>query len=206
MTSPLKAYRISRLMTQNELGSVLGLSASTISKIESGHMMLSKNAARIFDHLQTDTNGKPMVVPEPLNFERMRDYHMEESDQYLRSHKKDREALLHKYEKQVQGWTRRYNLAMTTLQVAEYTIAELKAKQPDAVILKGYELDRFKALETFGQISAQRPELVIIKIEGLKQELRSTKAMLGKKRQYLGIQRKLPGQEGEERFGLREEL
>jgi hypothetical protein len=50
-----------------------------------------------------------------------------------------------------------------------------------------YERQRIEATETLSAISQQKSEIVMIKMAGLKQELRSIKAMLGKQKRYLGM-------------------
>ncbi|MBC7936114.1 MAG: helix-turn-helix transcriptional regulator [Rhizobacter sp.] len=189
MTSPLKIFRVTYDMTQAELAVMLHVSHTTISKVESHQRALPEAAALTFARLQAYKKEElPVVADRQLSFEYIRDLHMEQSDQYLKSHKKDREALLHKYEKQVTQWVKKYNKAIGNLQLAERMIVTMTADQPDSPYLRGYEMDRLEALEMLMQISAQKPEIVMIKIAGLQQELRNTKAMLGKKRQYLGME------------------
>ena len=188
MDSLLKIYRITHGLTQQELAGLIGVAASTISKAESGRQGLPAHAAQAFARLRENAIGKGQAIAQPpLNYEQIRAQHMKQSDEYLRIHKKDREALLHKYEKQVALWGEKYIAAMIKLRVVEHTISRMNADHPGAPYLDGFEMNRMEAYQTLLQIGEQKPEIVMIKIEGLKQELRSIKAMLGKKRQYLGM-------------------
>ena len=187
MDSPLKIYRMKHGITQHELGNRLKLSASTISKVESGLQVLPEGAALIFARLQGYLEDEGFNW-QPLNFNQIREQHMNQSDQYIQTYKKDCEALLHTYEKQLKKWTDMYNSAIVNLQVADLKISDLVAKDPGSPYLNGYDLERMHALDTLAQISDKKPEIVIIKIAGLKQELRTIKTMLGKKRRYLGMQ------------------
>ena len=60
-------------------------------------------------------------------------------------------------------------------------------KIPPKKYIMDKERERIAATETLLEISRQKPEIVMIKIAGLKQELRSIKAMLGKQKRYLGM-------------------
>lgn len=191
MTSDLKIYRLQHSMTQKDLGEMLGVSEATISLAEAGRRALPPGAIQAFNRIRSYKTGDLPVIgelPEP-DLQMLRDKHRKESDLYLHIHKKDREALLHKYEKQVAGWTKTYNKAMVDLYLAEQMIAAASADQTASIQFNGYQLERLEALDKLKRVSEQKPEIIMIKIEGLKQELRTLKTMLGKNRRYLGMEK-----------------
>ena len=49
------------------------------------------------------------------------------------------------------------------------------------------EGERMAATEALRQIGKQKPEIIMVKIAGLQQELRTIKTMLGKQKRYLGM-------------------
>ncbi|RYY44429.1 MAG: XRE family transcriptional regulator [Chitinophagaceae bacterium] len=188
MISPVKAFRLQMGYTQEAFAPLLGISPSTLSLIESDNASMSAKVAARFGYLQKQSMGEKARAEADLpGFEVLREKHMQESNLYLRQLKSDKQDMLNKLEKKVAQWTHKYNKALYDLQLAEQMIAYTLANDPLSDLLNGYQLERFQALHVLTQISNQQPEIAMVKIAGLKQELRSIKAMLGKKRKFLGL-------------------
>jgi transcriptional regulator with XRE-family HTH domain len=190
MSSDLKLFRKSPGLSQGQLAELLGISKSTISMVENERRELPGAASKKLDALRQQnhaTTGNPGLAP-GLTFQDLKEDHMRESEDYLLSYKKDCEFALHKYEKRVSEWTKQYEKAATQLFVAVRVVREAANQIPmDENSMLRYERQRIEATETLSAISQQKPEIVMIKIAGLKQELRSIKAMLGKQKRYLGM-------------------
>lgn len=189
MSSDLKVFRISRGISQSQLAELLNVSKSTISMVENDRRELPRAAYQKLDALQQEKqpSTKSSGYSAGQTFYSLKDSHMRESEEYLLSYKKDCEFALHKYEKQVREWTKRYEKAAVHLFLAEKVAPAAAQEIPPQKFLMDIERDRIAATETLLQISRQKPEIVMIKIAGLKQELRSIKAMLGKQKRYLGM-------------------
>jgi transcriptional regulator with XRE-family HTH domain len=190
MSSDLKIFRKSRGLSQGQLAELLGTSKSTISMVENERRELPWAASKKLDALRQQneaTTGDPGLAA-GYTFQDLKDNHMRESEEYLRSYKKDCESALHRYEKRVHEWTNQYEKAATQLLVAARVVREAANQIPlDKNFMLRYEMQCIEATETLSAISQQKPEIVMIKIAGLKQELRSIKAMLGKQKRYLGM-------------------
>lgn len=190
MSSHLKTFRKSRGFSQGQLAALLGISKSTVSMVENGRRELPGAASRKLEALKQENratiNSPGLSVGN--NFQDLKENHMRESEEYLLSYKKDCEFALHKYEKQVREWTKQYEKAATQFYLAEQVLlhGETIIHRDEYLMLK-YVNDRVEATEVLSAISQQKPEIVMIKIAGLKQELRSIKAMMGKQQRYLGM-------------------
>jgi transcriptional regulator with XRE-family HTH domain len=190
MSSDLKLFRKSRGLSQGQLAELLGISKSTISMVENERRELPGAANKKLDALRQQnlatTSNSGLAAG--YTFQDLKDDHMRESEEYLLSYKKDCESALHKYEKRVSEWTKQYEKAATQLFVAVRVVREAANQIPmDENSMLRYERQRIEATETLSAISQQKPEIVMIKMAGLKQELRSIKAMLGKQKRYLGM-------------------
>ena len=93
---------------------------------------------------------------------------MQESEEYLLSYKKDCEFALHKYEKRVRDWTKRYEKAAAQFFMIELAARAAVHKIPPKKYIMDKEMEHIAATETLLEISRQKPEIVMIKIAGLK--------------------------------------
>ncbi|RYZ48800.1 MAG: XRE family transcriptional regulator, partial [Sphingobacteriales bacterium] len=189
MSALMKSFRLRRKMTQKELGRLLNVSGAQISLIESGRASMSPGTAAAFNLLQQDPGvrepgGEGSAASE---LEAMGEKHLLDSNEYLRRHKRDRQLLLGKYERQLEQWSERYEKAIVSLQLAEQMMRQFIANDPNSPNIIACRFEQTAALVTLDQIRAQKPEITMVKIAGLKQELRSIKAMLGNKRAFLGM-------------------
>ncbi|MBC7937264.1 MAG: helix-turn-helix transcriptional regulator [Rhizobacter sp.] len=188
MDSALKSYRILHNLGQSAMAELLGVSLSTISMVENGHRQLPGAAGQRFMALRQEERNmeEGNTANTDISLERLQTSHMYESAQYLLSYKKDCEFALHKYEKQVRDWKNKYQKAIPQYILARDTIKGVQQNIADAY-LAAEEKEKIVAADTVIQIARQKPEIVMVKIEGLKQQIRTIKAMLGKKKSHLGM-------------------
>ena len=189
MSSDLQFFRKSRGISQVQLAAMLNVSKSTISMVENELRELPAAAKEKFIALQQqerDTVKVPGMITHD-DFHSIKKMHMRESEEYLQSYKKDCEFALHKYQKMVRNWTKRYQKAVLQFCLSENpALGDTENNFPQQFFIEK-EGERLAAIETLLQIGRQKPEIIMVKIEGLKQELRSIKAMLGKQKKYLGM-------------------
>ena len=189
MSLDLKVFRKSRGISQSQMAELLDVSKSTISMVENERRELPRAAIQKFDALQQEKQPTTTIPGFSAGdtFQSLKDMHMLQSEEYLLSYKKDCEFALHKYEKRVRDWTKRYEKAAAQFFMIELAARAAVQKIPPKKYIMDKERERIAATETLLEISRQKPEIVMIKIAGLKQELRSIKAMLGKQKRYLGM-------------------
>lgn len=190
MSPDLKAYRSIHGLSQPQLAAILGISKSTVSMVENGERSLPAAAAKKMAALQHEelmpAEHSAFYIGQSLH--NLKDSHMRQSEAYLLSYKKDCQGALHKYEKQVRGWTGEYNKAAFNLLMADHYMVMIAKGDMPAKFVAAKKKERMAAEEALTRISRQKPEIVMAKIAGLKQEIRAVKAMLGKQRKHLGMQ------------------
>jgi transcriptional regulator with XRE-family HTH domain len=189
MISDLQVFRKRRGISQGQMAALLNVSRSMVSMVENEQRELPAAAVEKFVALQQQEQYA-IKVPGMFtsnDFHSLKNMHMREAEEYLLSYKKDCETALHKHEKLVRNWTKRYEKA-----VVQFCLAENPALlDPGNNFPKQFQIEiereRLAATETLIQIGRQKPELTMVKIAGLKQELRTIKTMLGKQKRYLGM-------------------
>ena len=189
MSDDLKAYRKAHSLNQQQLADLLGISKSAVSMIETGERSLSATAAARFAELEQPAIPQPAQEPFYIgrSLQKLKEEHERKSDEYLLSRKKDCEIELHGFEKQLRGWEERFKKAYTDLYLADHHTQQMAQQAMPQKFIADSVKKRMAAEETLEQIGRQKPELVMAKIDGLKREIRSLKARLGKQRQYLGM-------------------
>ena len=183
MIPDLRAYRKFKGITQLQLGAELNLAKSTISMIESNDRELPAEALVLFEALLARETDLPELQTEEnsLTLTDVRQMNTNQGQKALLDHQKECEFALHKYERQMDKWEKRYDKALTAYLFARGMIAKMADKKEEELppgYMSKLKSDSIKALQVLMQIGNQKPSLVIVKIAGLKEELRMIALLL----------------------------
>lgn len=188
MIFDLKTYRLSKGLSQQEMADLLRLKKSAVSMIENGKRQLPAKAAYLFYKLQqeTGTAKKPeeTLSVEPF-FEHFKLEHRHRAGEYIRDYIGDLKSEKHRLEKLVKSWTFKFESAGITLKHVEMVLAALAEQNVNyQPAFEDLLAEKALALENLRDVTRQKPEIALIRLEGIKKELVAAKDMLGKQQRF----------------------
>jgi|GEM_PF-5224981 len=184
----LKAYRLALQLTQAKMGEILNLSKSAISMIETGKRPLPDSANQLLMQLQKKTDdgssGHLEVVKESFFFD-LTSMHRKTSEDYITVYCGDLKSEMHRLNKQISGWTAKFNEAGRQLEkITQMLFAMRKAGSLSAYTYDSFMIEKLGAENQLKEVLKQKPELALIRIEGIKKELEAAKKLLGKRNRF----------------------
>ncbi len=203
MNSDLKVFRIAHGLTQTEMGVILGISKGMVALLESNRREMSVKIMGKLASARNErlANGPDLGGEDPGLLQRLTEQHIKESIGYLYSYKRDCEGQLHLMEKQLDSWKERYSEACHQIFTAEITMVEVKngRVQAEKVNITSSITRRAAAETIIKSIMDEKPEIEMIKMDGLREQLRRIKSQISSKKKQLKLKKfgslELPGAE-----------
>ena len=187
MIYDLKTFRIANGLTQQELADALGLKKSAVSMIESGKREIPEAARQKLFQLQQQpsaTNTTPAVRAEPF-YKTFKAKHYQQSTEYIKMYIGDLQSEKHRLEKHIKSWTSKFNAAGMVLKEAEILLTLVEQKKIEyAAAIPDLLARKHNAEEQLREITRQKPEIALIRLEGIKKELAAAKALLAKRQRF----------------------
>jgi transcriptional regulator with XRE-family HTH domain len=188
MIFDLKTYRLANGLSQQEMADLLGLKKSAVSMIENGKRQLPAKAAYLFYKLQQET-GTAKKQEETLSvepfFERFKLEHRHRAGEYIRDYIGDLKSEKHRLEKLVRSWTYKFESAGLALKHVEMVLAALQEQNVNhKPVLEELLAEKTLALQKLRDVTSQKPEIALIRLEGIKKELATAKDLLAKQQRF----------------------
>ncbi|WP_255154994.1 helix-turn-helix transcriptional regulator [Ferruginibacter sp. HRS2-29] len=184
----LKAYRLAYGFTQLQMAEMLGLSKSAVSMIETGRRPLPEGANRLLIQLQNksgENNGQHLQAAHEEFFHDLTSQHRETSGDYITIYCGDLKAEMHRLNKQIQAWTQKFNEAGRVLMKVQFMLFNMRrANSLSTYTYDNYMVEKMAAEKQLKEVFKQKPELAMIRIEGIKKELEAAQKLLGKRHRF----------------------
>jgi len=184
----IKAYRLAHHLTQAQMGELLGLSKSAISMIETGKRPLPGQANHTLIQLQKktgDAGSDHLQVANESFFPDLTNMHRKTSADYIAVYCGDLKSEMHRLNKQISAWTEKFNDAGRQLVKIEYMLSAMrKAGSLSAYTYDSFMIEKMGAENQLKEVLKQKPELAMIRIEGIKKELEAAKKLLAKRNRF----------------------
>ncbi len=202
-----RAFRVRHEMTQETFAELLGISQSYLALLESGRREASHKLNKRYDALAGKSKESNLIPDTPTKkiLTDSNEKHLKDSILYLESYRKDCESQLHRFEKQLNEYKSRSLTAKIDILVAGlYTNAVGASKDKDLMEREVEERKNKLAVSNsaLDYVLNQKPEIKLIKIKGLQEEIRKLKPIIARKKKMLKVKQfnsmDIPGMETHE--------
>jgi len=187
MTTDLKIYRLTHGLTQHQAAVALGLTKSSISMIENGHRQLPFHAREKLLALQAGHGATAQMLIDMAQQEVIADLknkHLVNSAEYINEHCGNLKYELHRHSKQLKNWTKKLDDAATELDSNRLTLEAAEQSGGNEKWINELRMQKLALRKQIEDVLMQKPELAIIRIEGIKKELAAAKKMLAQRDRF----------------------